>query len=256
MAAYLVLLPVELLLAVVDYLPVSSIISLKLTSRHLYEWLPTPSKATVARLSQCERIALERYVSEAAHLLLHQRRCIICGGVQAFDFFRDVAPICKWHDGWFMAASHRPLVLEPSIRRRIRKLELENSSCWVTIERSYCVHRREVLGWFMKDCNCECNACGHFLVRCHIRVSQDRDGLRGWQLVESADQTVIIEDRVADGMCLFGSIKTYSRANFDCSPQTNHGHDRQLPCPWNRLISDEKLTYPKKLGDRGGRCVE
>lgn len=122
-------------------------------------------------MSACERNALLRVNEEQSNLAEGKRRCIICDALLPTTFFRSpAAPICKWHDGWQLSRSV-PESLEPDLRSRL----LEPQSyldCYVSLQRVYCAHRKDIVNWHIRDCRCGCEFCGHFAVDCYVRVSE------------------------------------------------------------------------------------
>lgn len=196
-------LPAELLLQILTHLPPSSRVSLSLVSKHFHHWTSPKHPSTLSTYpnTRCENLAITRYLT--SHLLhrLNKRRCLLCGAVQSTTFFRSaVTPICKWHDGWFMAL-HPPPALESRIRGAVVWLARRGRTCWVALTRKYCVHEREVVGWFVEDCGCGCGSCGHFDVVCYVRAAAEGERPRSWRIrdVDGGERVVVVEERVWSG---------------------------------------------------------
>ncbi len=162
-------LPAELLWAIHDLLPLPSRIAMRLTSREISVRLSLHNDTSKADSRPCDRRAAMRYLEEAELTRLSQRRCILCGAVQSVDFFRDETPKCRWHDGWFVTSQIEALCLEAWVGEIARKVIAEGRSLDLLLQRTYCAHARDVVGWFVDDCKCGCVSCGHFEVWCRIQ---------------------------------------------------------------------------------------
>ena len=126
-----------------------------------------------------------------------KRLCVICGQCADMSRFRwDSAPICKWHDGWFMKRSI-PDVLEPALQQKLHNLP-PDLECWVSIPRRYCAHARNITDWDVRGVVCACEFCGHYEVTCYVRIA--RTNGRGWELdlVEGAKGLEMLETQRPD----------------------------------------------------------
>lgn len=169
-------LPPELLHLITTHLPPSSLTSLKLTSKPLYNTLPSPPSPTHTKThpraqpqSDCELHARRRHLSERPLALSGRRKCILCAGPMPLAAFRGrAAPVCKWHDGWFervLVARGLPGSYGDGALERERRVRL------------LCAHCRVVRGWDVKRCQCEeagegggCASCGVWEVECWVRL--------------------------------------------------------------------------------------
>jgi hypothetical protein len=53
--------------------------------------------------------------------------------------------------------------------------------CWVALERDVCFHRLQVKRWTaLNSPCCDCMNCGHFRIRCLVRVSCKTDPPSSW----------------------------------------------------------------------------
>ena len=166
-------LPVELLYQIVDLLPISSLVSLKLTGRRLFVQLPSPPTYYIKTAPSCERRAIRRYISEAAEAAGGRRKCILCNGLMPLTFFRSAAlPVCKWHDGWFCRSPDTiPIMKGPRIDQTGCGLQ------YSTTTKILCAHCKVVRSWDGGQCPCQkgdgCESCGSWVVPCFLR-SWDR----------------------------------------------------------------------------------
>lgn len=167
-------LPTELLFLVTNHLPNSALLSLRLSSKHLYLRLPSLPSIHSKSHSHCESQALNRVITERALLALNQRRCILCNGVQSTDFFIGSTPICQWHKGWFLYRCI-PAEILPAIQAELQEESKiwgdPERQKWIAVKRMYCAHERNILGWHVGECCCGCDSCGWWQVTCYIRVS-------------------------------------------------------------------------------------
>lgn len=169
-------LPTELNLAIASHLPVSSRISLKLTSRSLFtktDPIPTDWRRDA---TYCEKRAVRRFVTERKDLEGGRRRCVLCNTlVKTYHFPSPDAPVCKWHEARYVE-NQIPMAVEEEVRRKLREVERRcRKPVWVSLERWFCVHERRLLDWHFGDCLCQCEACGHFPVMCYVRLSRRKD---------------------------------------------------------------------------------
>lgn len=168
-------LPPELLLEVISYLPASSLISFKLSSKQVYLSTPDPPANWLKTATDCQRIAAYRATRERKEFLGGRRRCVHCGIVAPVRRFIGDAPLCKWHQARFMSSSI-PQHMESSLKIRLLLLTREKEEAvWIPIRRIYCAHERETIGWHMSKCSCNCDSCGHFEVECLVRLSPSMD---------------------------------------------------------------------------------
>lgn len=173
-------LPLELLWEVASYLPVSGHIALKLSCRSLLLSIPEPPRDWNKNASRCERKAHRRHINEARDLADGKRRCVNCDLVTYSGRFPTSAPLCKWHEPRFMSNSI-PGNLDTGIRANLKDVARASTGpSWVALERLYCAHSREIIGWHEADCNCDCDSCGHFPVPCFVRIPSKRD-TRYWR---------------------------------------------------------------------------
>ena len=68
---------------------------------------------------------------------------------------------------------------------------------WVAIDRVYCAHTRDIVGWHVADCECTCESCGHFPVKCYVRVSGKLGNPKYAELAE--DKRTVSEERWMHG---------------------------------------------------------
>lgn len=163
-------LPPELLLEVVSYLPISSLIALKLVNKHLLLTTPTPPQNWNEIASDCEKTAAYRALTERKELDGGRRKCVHCGILAPLRRFSGNAPLCHWHQARFMSTSV-PSHLESSLKIRLLVLARQlQEPVWVRVARTYCVHEREIVKWHVGKCGCGCNSCGHFPVPCLVRL--------------------------------------------------------------------------------------
>ncbi len=164
-------LPTELLLQIFNQLAPSARLSLRLSTKTFFRRLPEVPSSSFTHCSRCERNAFKRIFHERAFQKKEQRRCVLCGSIQSTDFFRGSVPICKWHDAWFLYS-----LLLPDTRANARIVTSSQNpgtavAQWVPLDRSYCVHDRQIIGWDVPRCFCDCDSCGHFEVMCYFRAS-------------------------------------------------------------------------------------
>lgn len=206
--ARLLQLPNELLLEIFNLLPKPSQLSLRHVCRQLHLRTPSTRSNTAGQPSTCERHALLRVNEENCNIRSGRRRCITCGELAPLTHFRwDAAPICKWHDGWFMSRDI-PKQVEPELRSKLRSLP-QDLKCWISLERVYCAHRKDVIHWDIGECNCGCDVCGHFGVVCYVRVSATNaegamldlvDGEQGLDMMETMRRRTAYEGKKVNRM--------------------------------------------------------
>lgn len=162
-------LPTEIIQQIASYVPVSTLVSLKLTSRRLLLQLPTPPRGYTKTASSCEIKAIRRYIGERAEAAGGRRKCILCDGLMPIAFFRDPGlPVCKWHDEWFIkSVASLSAIACPDLRfSRVVSGDLD-------IDRVLCGHCKMIRGWDAECCNCkatgDCESCGIWAVSCHLR---------------------------------------------------------------------------------------
>lgn len=190
-------LPTELLHLIASYLPRSALVSSKLTSKELLLRLPEPRVFVEIQREVCERHNLRRCLLERGRLQAGRRLCINCRQVAPLCRFRSDAPVCMWHDGAFLSLTV-PVFLENSLKAqlaaRIKRIEKTE---WIAVHRTYCAHTRDVIGWDIASCRCRCNCCGHFTVRCYVRLSKGSE--MPFRAAFDRDQRKVIETFWADG---------------------------------------------------------
>ena len=163
--------PTELLLQITGYLPPSAQVSLKLVNKNFFYRTPQIPQSSFKDCSPCERNAYRRSFYEGELLSKKQRRCVLCDGVQPADFFTGAVPICKWHDGRFFHLSISPN-LETTVKYRLTMIAQSTTKVlWAALKRMYCAHEREIIGWDIPQCSCDCQTCGRFEVVCYVRLS-------------------------------------------------------------------------------------
>jgi len=189
----LLMLPPEILHMIVSYLPTSSLIAVKLTSKRLYLDTVSPPVGWLKTASICERKAARRYIHERRDGLEGRRQCTTCNLVTSKDRFPIDPPICKWHEQWFLSTTI-PTFLEPGLKARLVRLARRTkSSEWIAIDRTYCAHSRDIIGWHVSDCECNCTSCGHFPVKCYVRITGKLGSPRYAELSE--DRFSVSEER-------------------------------------------------------------
>lgn len=169
-------LPPELLLHIISFLPYSSLVSLKLSSKRLFQWTPDPIAERPNTITDCEKTALQRYTSERKEEAGGRRKCIHCGILAPIRRFSGIAPLCHWHEARFMSTSI-PKHLESSTSTQLLLQTRErDEAAWFAVETiMYCAHMRTAIGWHVRDCKCKCESCGHHPIRCLVRVSPTTD---------------------------------------------------------------------------------
>lgn len=187
----LINLPTEMLLLDTSYLLHSGLVSLKLTNRNLHHRIPPLGAGQLKTATACEKKATRRYIKERADELAGRRTCVLCDGLQPLLRFESPGmPVCKWHDGWFIAKSP-PVYLEPGLLHRLAQCSRPSSSSrWFAIPRSMCLHCKDTLLWDVHHCQCPkggCDSCGMLKVTCFVRLSSISDTPRSSQLRKTAD---------------------------------------------------------------------
>lgn len=196
---HLLRLPNELLHQILTSVPRPSQLALRHVCRELHNRTPpVPQLPMHRQQSVCEKNAIARANEENINLQAGKRRCIICGQLAQFDRFRFLnTPICNWHDGWLFKRSI-PDTMEPHIQRRLEAVA-RHRDCWVSLERTYCAHTKDILNWDVPACNCECEYCGHFTLTCYVRISQDDARGLELDLVEGSEGLEVLERKRQDG---------------------------------------------------------
>ena len=169
-------LPLELILEILAYLPTSSLIALKLVNRRLFCNTISPPQGWIKQASSCEKTAVRRYLNERKDLITGRRKCVVCNIVAPLSRFSGDSPICRWHDAWFRSALP-PMYLDSSLKEGLHYLAASiTNPVWITVPRMYCAHTRDIIGWHVMECKCDCKSCGCFPVQCFVRVSPRLDG--------------------------------------------------------------------------------
>lgn len=193
-------LPNEILLEIARYLPVSALVSLKLTSRRLYYAIPIPLKFRFGESSMCERLAIRRNLNERKDLRDKRRRCLGCNTLQSTNHFRHQSRICTWEDGLLMALAVPPYVEDPT-RRRLRILAKRiKQPRWIAISRVLCTHNRDISSWSVPACNCRCESCAHVEVTCYVRVARKLVIPASWRLCDDQYGQFVLEESWCTGM--------------------------------------------------------
>jgi len=194
-------LPPELLLLITEYLPLSTVISLQLTSKHLYQATPLPkayhAQPAFHALPLCEQKALRRNLNEAADLATGRRRCLLCNCLLHLRFFPNDGAMCDLHDGRHMSTSLPP-GLDESTKARLQRLAgCASGSYCLTLERLLCLHTGRVVQWDVPACECGCDSCAHVSVICYLRISNSSLGPSGWWLksVDGGERRVLEHDK-------------------------------------------------------------
>lgn len=168
-------LPLELLLLITESLPISAIVSLKLTSKHLHHAIAVSNayhgKDASHALPHCEQKALRRNLNEAADLATGRRRCLLCNCLLYLRFFPNDGATCTLHDGRYMSTTLPPSLDEWTKSRLDDLAGSVKEPYWVSIKRQLCVHTGRVVHWDVPACECACDSCAHVTVLCHLRVS-------------------------------------------------------------------------------------
>lgn len=194
-------LPTGILTILSAHLTTSSLISMKLTCRALYNTLPIPLDFKPSALDTCTRTAIRHYLEEQAQApsryrcalcktlyprsLFEKARCLDPGdGLGAMppsrddigrttNFARDGAReklrgprICYWH--------------VPRFVRDLRSVEyrsaysivsyLDEPGDWIYNVQKECMHCGKVVGGV--ECICECESCGVRELRCWWRIER------------------------------------------------------------------------------------
>lgn len=204
MAPTLKTLPHELFLDILDYLPASAHISLKLVNKRFNSLIPKATSRHWKAISRCERYAICRFLNEPRFRRDGVRQCVICCGIYPNNdaYLRGFAPICTWHTGMFESLS-KPKYLEPPIKRRLKSAK-RLDHFWVVLKRDFCIHNRAIQNWKepAHSRKCSCDHCGHFAVDCLIRVSTSKDEPNSWEI--SKDERWVIESDQPD--CKFHCV--------------------------------------------------
>ena len=170
----LLLLPIELLLEVSEYLPVDGILALKLTHRTLNSALPTLSRLRNRTFDRCARFAIDRLFA-SPNKSPSQLRCILCKNIYPVTMFASSSsPACL------------PLAFDPDAPRpevvkipngfcawhvgrlaRVIRTEPGGRNEWVSEVKWMCMHSGCIEDW--NDCNCQCTSCGHKKIRTYTR---------------------------------------------------------------------------------------
>ncbi|KAK0262958.1 hypothetical protein B0A54_03910 [Friedmanniomyces endolithicus] len=191
-------LPPELLLLITDYLPVSAIVSLKLTSNHLYHATPLPkayhAKPAFHALPLCEQRALRRNLDEAADLATGRRQCLLCNCLLHLRFFPNDGATCDLHSGRYMSTSLPPGLDAPTKARLERLAGFSQEAYWVAISRQLCIHTGRVVRWDVPACECGCDSCAHVSVVCYIRISHSSLRPSGWWLRSDHDGNCWVQE--------------------------------------------------------------
>ena len=191
MPSNLDMLPPELLLEMAQHISPSTRESLRLASEHLQNRLPGVPRSYFKTAPRCEQIAWSRFLNEGGSTGLGKRQCILCHAVLSRDFFRGDVSICKWHDGWFMSTS-LPSFLDEATKKRLLEVQSRHPVKWIAFERQYCAHQKQIIGWHINKCCCNCNSCGHFEVICYVRVSGENDPPKSWELAQDNDGSLCV----------------------------------------------------------------
>ena len=180
-------LPPELLLELLDYLAPSSHVSLTLVSKRIHSILPKCKLPPRPVGRGCQEVTIDRSLQEPELRRSEKRRCLVCGGIFDKNYFHGIAPVCKWHDGHFELPEIPRYIERPVKDRLMARTRLIASNglgpCWVALERDVCFHGLQVMRWdALNSPCCECMNCGHFRVRCLVRVSCKIDPPRSWSV--------------------------------------------------------------------------
>lgn len=162
----LTVLPNELIQQVGTYLPISGLVSLKLTTRQLYFQLPSPPQDYIKTAPECEKRAIRRYVAERCDKLGGRRKCILCNGIMPVDLYDGRAePVCMWHQGWF-----ERVIVVGKLPERYNDGTVDRQGR----TRTLCGHCKLIRGWDVEKCACEvhggCESCGSWEVECRIKL--------------------------------------------------------------------------------------
>jgi hypothetical protein len=205
----LTMLPAEILHMIVSYLPTSSLIAVKLTNKRLYRDTISPSPGWPKAASTCEKKAVRRYINERKDLISGRRQCTTCNLITSTDRFPCDAPICKWHEQWFVSTTI-PSFLETGLKARLVQLSNRTEEPkYIAIDRMYCAHNRDIVGWHVMDCECECDSCGHYSVKCYVRITRKLGNPRYAELSE--DRSSVSEER-----WFYGQSRSFFRARDYC----------------------------------------
>ena len=185
MVATLTTLPPELFLEILYYLAPSSYISLSLVNRQIHSAIPHCKLPPRGVGSGCQVVAIDRFLQEPELRRSEKRRCLVCWGIFDNDRFHGIAPVCKWHDGHF-ESPEIPIYIEQPVNdlliARMRLIARSGlGSCWIALDRDGCFHGLQVKRWTkLNSPCCDCMDCGHFRIRCFVRVSCKIDPPRAW----------------------------------------------------------------------------
>jgi len=182
-------LPPELLLKIAFYLPLSALISLKLTNKYTNSMTPSPpADYCFGKLSRCEQRAVQRYIGERVELTSGRQRCLLCNTLQDLRFFDDASPqVCTLQRGRFMALSPEEVGLDAwfveQVASRIGDEFGGGGAYWVAIPGVLCLHTHVTWVWTGTPCSCGCGDCAHAQVTCFVRMSRGCDAPRTWDVV-------------------------------------------------------------------------
>ena len=243
MPANLDTLPAELLLDIADFIQPSTRASLRLVSRYFQYFLPGNPSRYFKTAPLCEQLAWNRARDERENINSRRRQCVLCNAVHPIELFRANDKICRWHDAWFMGTSLSPFI-EKEARKKLVRDAASGRSGWVALKRMYCVHSREVIGWYVflnysqnikppwmllalfgartladcfhpsvdrhvATCGCECDSCGHFEMMCYMRLLPEPDCPRTWELTEDEDGKLCVLETRGSLSGGFGTFRVF-----------------------------------------------
>lgn len=171
----LLLLPLELLLAICEYLPVDAIVALSLVHRILNAGVRTDlGSRHKCEISPCARLAVRTYLvpSDPAPT---EEWCILCHKNYPTSMFcSSSSPICTRRSLIQQDSEVEVLELPPKmccwhagrLTRLVRNAHGRGDE-WVSCLELMCMHCGSVQGW--KRCNCDCDSCAYRTVCTYTR---------------------------------------------------------------------------------------
>jgi len=204
LSSRLVSLPPELLLEVASYLPLPTIISMKLVNKSLFHAVPIPRDYSILRLAQCEQDAIRRAINEYVDRRTARKRCVACNTLQSLRWFRNCnIPICSWHDGRFMKSRVPVAVDEVTKRKYYDLVSAATETYWLALDRKFCSHCRAILGWEIPECWCGCTSCPRLTVAVFLRISPEKCDIRSAKLAENESGHHVVSEE----LCVHGKFK-------------------------------------------------
>ena len=158
-------LPIELLLEVASYLPVSASISMKLVNKSLYLAITIARDYDLYKLSPCDRNAARRAINERKHLLAGRKWCLICKTPQPLHRFPQSVAICSFHQRRFKRGLV-PCRVDDQLRSVLIGV---GETCYsvhsIGKPRVLCMHCHTLQWRDEKGCWCVCDCCPRVIIK-------------------------------------------------------------------------------------------